>query len=87
MNKKRILITAALFIAILLLPYYIYAPALIVAIVLIPEYYEGILLGLLIDVLYGADSMWSLWGFPFGLTAVVCIILLVPLREKLRSYA
>ncbi len=72
---------------ILLLPYYIYAPALIVAIVLIPEYYEGILLGLLIDVLYGTHTMWSFLGFPFGLTAVVGIILLVPLREKLRSYA
>jgi hypothetical protein len=79
MNKRRHLITAALVAAILFLPYWLYIPAVALAVVLLPLYWEAVLLGFLIDVLYGSEG-----SYRGALTALVLVALLIPVRDRLR---
>lgn len=79
MRNLRLPSTIIIFFAILFLPYWIYIPALIVAMAALPLYWESIFLGFLIDILYGE-------GIYAGLLALGGLILLLPLRSRLRSH-
>lgn len=82
MRKRRILASIMVLGAIIFLPYWIYLPLLLTAMALLPFYWEAIIFGFLIDVLYGPD-MHRLFS-PAALSALVILVLLLPLRERLR---
>ncbi|MBX4189300.1 hypothetical protein KW785_01735 [Candidatus Parcubacteria bacterium] len=83
----RSLATLFCFLLVLLTPYWMYFPAIILCIILFPLYGEGIILGLLIDVLYGRPHLGLVLDFPFGMIAGVCVLLAAPIREHLRFNA
>ncbi len=74
-------------VSILTLPYWIYLPVLFIAIALIPFFWEGILFAFLIDAVYGSGIQ-ALPSFisPLTLSVFIVIIILLPIRERLRSY-
>ena len=84
----RIIGTLIVLISILILPYWSYVPFLLVAMVYFPFYWEGIFLAFLIDILYGngIGTLPSLVS-PSALLALILLVILLPLRERLRSYA
>ena len=84
----RPITTILLVVSIFFLPYWFYIPALVVAMAAFPLYWESILLGLLIDVLYGEriDSF-SAFLFSAGFLALAGLLILLPLRARLRSHA
>ncbi len=79
MKTYRHIITAIILVAVLFLPYWIYTPAIFVAALFLPFYWEAIILGFLIDTLYGTRGF-----FPAALTAACVVAILVPVRERLR---
>jgi len=87
MNKWRHLITAFVLFSIILLPYWIYVPLFFAAIIVLPVYWEGIILGFLIDVFYGA----GVESFPniissFAFVGFILLIIVVPLKERIRIH-
>ncbi len=76
---RRILGSIIVLISILVLPYWVYIPVLFVAIIFFPLYWEGILFAFLIDILYGSEIKTALY-------ALIVLIVLLPIRENLRSY-
>lgn len=74
---RRIFGSIVVLISILVLPSWIYIPALFIAIIIFPFFWEGLLFALLVDVLYGG-------GVKIALSALVLLIILVPIRENLR---
>lgn len=73
--------------SIILLPYWIYVPALVIAMAAFPLYWEGIVLGILIDVLYGAGiDSFSTFIFSAGFLSLLGLLMLLPLRERIRSH-
>ena len=85
MTVSRLFGSILVFLSILVLPFWFYVPILFVAIIIFPFYWEGIIFGFLIDVLYGNGigpvfSGISLWG----LGALVIILVLMPFRGRMR---
>lgn len=74
---RRIFGSISVLVAILVLPFWIYIPILFVAILVFPFFWEGILFALLIDVIYGG-------GVKTALSALILLIILLPIRENLR---
>lgn len=72
--KKRILADIALFLSIVLLPWWISAPALIAALFYFESYYESIFGGFFIDSLYMLSNKNFFAAFPFtlGLAILFC---------------
>lgn len=84
---QRILGSVIVLISILVLPYWIYLPILFMAIILFPFFWEGVLFGFLIDTIYASGvETFSLLLSPSALSALIILIVLLPLRESLRSY-
>jgi hypothetical protein len=79
MSVSRHMVSAALFLSVLFLPYWFYGSAILVAALLLPFYGEAIILGFLIDTLYGTH----VW-FPTACVAAGVVVLLIPVRERLR---
>ena len=73
--------------AVLFLPYWFYLPLILLGILIFSFFWEGILFGFLIDVLYGwgVTALPSLVA-PTALSALVLIIILLPVRERLRFH-
>ena len=87
MTYQRIMADILLFIAILFLPWWIYIPILIALTVVMPIFWEGILLGFLIDTLYGTGLFDSFWlEFPTALSIAILLIVAEPLRVRLRFH-
>jgi hypothetical protein len=80
---KRVLINIALFLLILLAPYWLYMPALLIACVLEPFYWEGVVYAVLIDILYGRGGSFF-HAHLFGIIVLVLVLAMVPLRERFR---
>lgn len=85
---RRIFASIIIFLSIIFLPYWIYLPMLLAAVAVFPIFWEGILLALLADVVYGGafvnfDDVLS----SFGFYTLLVIILFLPLRERLRYHA
>src|SRR3989338_1750424 len=66
-------------VSILVLPYWIYLPVLFIAMALISFFWEGILFAFLIDAIYGN-------GITTAVVALIILIILLPLRDRLRMY-
>ena len=79
MIDYRFLTTILVFLSIILLPYYIYVPALVLAMAALPLFWEGVFLGFLIDILYGS-------GVHASLLSLAGLVLLLPLRERIRTH-
>ena len=84
----RIIGTLVVLISILVLPYWLYISLLLVAMIYFPFYGEGILLAFFIDILYGygIGNLSSLIP-PSALLALILLMILISLRERLRFYA
>ena len=82
----RIISSIVVLLSILLLPYWIYVPLLVVAIIMFPFFWEGILYGFLIEILYGGSTTaLALLSSPFAILALVLILILPPIRARIRS--
>jgi len=82
---RRVIGSIFVLLSILVLPYWIYIPVLLFAIIFFPFFWEGIILAFLIDVIYGS-GVEALPSFVslFALSALILIIILLPIRERLR---
>lgn len=86
--RTRIITTILILLSVFFLPYWIYVPALVLFSVLFPLYIEAIVLAFLIDVLYGGRALFPLsFQYPFAIGFSLVLIMLLPLRSKLRNYA
>lgn len=85
MTKYRLGATLLVLMAVIFLPYWIYLPAVFAAMIVFPIFWEGIILAYLIDILYGrgVGSFAELLS-PMAFTAAVILIVLIPVRERLR---
>ncbi|MDO8590290.1 MAG: hypothetical protein Q7R69_03425 [bacterium] len=84
---RHVLSLVVVLVSILVFPYWVYIPVLFIAIIITPFFWEGILLAFLIDVIHGSgmEVPFSL-ASPLALTALVALIVLLPIRENLRAY-
>lgn len=86
MSRLRLISVFILFFSIILLPYWIYLPLLGAAMIFFPFFWEAVILALLIDVLYGGGiSDVSDFLSPMAFGATVLLIMLLPLRERVRA--
>lgn len=81
--SRRLLAYIILFLSILFLPFWIYLPLLFVASVIFGFFWEGIVFAFFIEVLYGGGEGIILFS-PVALSVLVLIILLIPIRKRLR---
>lgn len=82
---SRAIITILLFLSVILLPYWIYLPAIVITLIFFRLFWEGIVLGFIIDTLYGYGS--GLAHYQFSLYALILFLLLIPIRDNLRFNA
>ena len=83
----RVLGFVLVFLSILILPYWIYIPVLFIAVIFFPFYWEGIYLAFLIDIVHGSGiGNFPFLVSPFAFSVLVTLIVLLPLRERLRPY-
>lgn len=82
----RILTSAIILLAVLMLPYWLYLPMLLFAIIAFPFYFEAVLLGLLIDMLYGVHES-GILAFPFGIAMTILVMIAMPTRTYIRFHA
>ena len=66
-------------ILILSTPYWLYLPFIFVGIVVFPLYVEAIVLGAVVDTVYG--------GFSLGITSTLLVLIALPLRKHFRFHA
>ena len=84
--RERILYDCLSFFLFLYAPYWLYLPVIFLGIMIFPIFWEGILFSLLVDYFYGPHThSGSLFAFPFGITASLLILALIPLKERMRS--
>ncbi len=83
---KRLFINISLLLLILFAPYWIYLPLGVLALCLLPFFWEGILMGFLIDIIYGAPAPFWL-DFPYAIGACVVVLISIPLRKRIRINA
>ena len=76
---RRVIGSIFVLLSILVLPYWIYLPVLFIAMALISFFWEGILFAFLIDAIYGN-------GITTAVVALIILIILLPLRDRLRMY-
>ena len=84
----RILFSLMTLLGVVMLPYWIYLPLLLIGVIIFPFFWEGILLGLLADALFGPGfSSQRTVLLSVGFYALTLNIVLLPVREKLRHHA
>lgn len=87
MNRFRFFSTLIILVAIIFLPYWFYLPLLLVGVVVFPFFWEGIMLALLVDLLYGWGVSFSNQFFsPIAFVVILLLIILLPLRERIRIH-
>lgn len=82
--KYRYIAVVILFITILFLPYWVYVPLLLGAIIVFPFFWEAILLGFLIDALYGRELSLLTPFFSTAFWCIVALAVMLPVRTRLR---
>ena len=82
----RPFVTALIIFSIIFLPYWVYLPVLLGAIIVFPLYWEALVASLLVDFLYGSGvPLWPI-GFSTSLCVLVALIILMPLRDRIRIH-
>lgn len=66
-NKKRISIDIILLLSVFLLPWWVTLLGTIVAIFFVRSFFESLVVGILLDILYGVPSISFIKSFPFSL--------------------
>jgi hypothetical protein len=84
MDYKRAISIILLFILVIFAPYWMYLPALALALIYFPFFWEGIVLALFVDVLFGFDTANFLKQYPFSLSACIILIVLPYVKKRLR---
>ncbi len=83
----RLIAIILLIVSIIFLPYWVYVPTLIIAMAVLPIFWEGILFGFLIDALYGQRiSSLSTLVSSAAFLALIGLLILIPLRKRIRSH-
>ena len=84
---RRVLVSLVIFASILVLPYWVYVPLLFIGAILFPFFWEGILLVFFVHVVHGSEvTVLPLLVSPLALSLLIVLVLLLPIRESLRSY-
>lgn len=84
---RHIIGAIALLVSILVLPYWIYIPLLFTSLIFLPFFWEGILFAFLIGTIYsGKIETLSLLFSPFALVVLLTLIILLPIKERLRLH-
>jgi hypothetical protein len=79
------LFTGICIVLILAFPAWVYIPIVTLGIGIFDFYWEGIILAFFIDVLYGTRvHMGISLFFPFALGAAALVLLLLPIKQRLR---
>ena len=74
-----------LFVSIIFLPFWIYLPLIFVAIILKEFYWESVVLGFVIDVLYGSGALgMSEFISPIALSYFIIVICVFWIKSGLR---
>lgn len=81
MQRKRLVVDAALLVSILFLPWWISVAAGAVGLLMISNFFEVIIFMFLIDLLYGASGV-NFWSYPFLLTSAAIVALLAVGQAK-----
>ncbi|CAN5151928.1 hypothetical protein BH11PAT1_BH11PAT1_5890 [soil metagenome] len=82
---KRSYIHVIILVALIAFPFWIYVPLIVVATLYEPFFYEAIIYGFFIDILYGAQTYNSYTlVFPFALGLSILVVTLLPLRQYIR---
>lgn len=88
MKHARLFSTILIFLSIIFLPYWVYVPLIFLAAIVFPLFWEGIILGFLIDALYGRIGLnFSAIFYSYSFWIMILLLLLLPLRRVLRTYA
>jgi len=83
----RILSVFMILFSIFFLPYWVYLPLTIVAIFYFRLFWEAVILGFIIDLLYRPETTSGLLVFPYALIGLVLVLVLLPLQDRLRFNA
>ena len=84
---KRALAYLLIFFSILFLPYWLYIPLIIAISVALPFFWEAVLFGFFIDVLYGEpESFLVLLKSFHALVALVLVIATMVIKERIRFH-
>jgi hypothetical protein len=82
---RHIFASLIIFLSILFFPYWIYIPILFVAIIIVPFFWEGVLFVLMIETIsLGKVEMFTSLISPLTISALLVLIILLPIRERLR---
>lgn len=85
---KRFLVSILTIFAIIVLPYWLYIPVLFLSVIFIPFFWEALPLAYLAEVLYNDSiSSLALLSSTLSITALILIIIMLPLRARLRGHA
>ncbi len=85
---RRVISYGALFLLIIVAPYWLYLGALFVAVLIFPLYWEAIIFAILINTLYSANSgILAALTAPLLLVTLGMLILLLPIKSYLRTNA
>jgi len=84
---RHIIGIIVLLVSILVLPYWIYIPLLFAALIFLPFFWEGILFTFLIGTIYSGNvETLSLFFSPLALVVLLTLIILLPIKERLRLH-
>ena len=73
--------------SILFLPYWIYIPVLFIAIIFSPLFWEGILFAFMIETVYASQvGIFTSLISPLTVSVLIVLIILLPIKERLRLY-
>lgn len=77
--------TIVTFFSIIFLPYWVYLPFLLASMIIFPLFWEGIALAFLVDILYGRGITGPTELIsPMAFSAMLILMAVMPLRERLR---
>ena len=78
----RVITFILLVLGAILLPYWIYVPALALSIIYFRFFWEGVVVGFIIDLLYGYGGGFG--QYLFALSSLALLLAMLPIRDKLR---
>lgn len=79
-NKKRFVVDVVLFFSVFLFPWWATLIGAVLATFSFDSYFEGLVVGILLDALYGVPARSFIWDFP--LTLLFSFLLLISFWAK-----
>jgi hypothetical protein len=76
-----------IFLLVLIMPWWIYLPALALAVLLLPFFWEGLVLAFIVDVLYGTRLSENFFlMFPIALGTTLLLVIVPFIQKRFRFY-